>query len=312
MTPAAGVAVALGAMLGLGLWTMVTLIPRLGAPRLADRVARGLVDVSASAREHAARRPPEPASVILAIAGPVLGRARSVVSRLLGGDELVERRLRQAGLRETVDAFRSRQLLWGAAGVGAGCVLGGTLLTGTTASPTLAGGVVMLSAAAGLLAPDQLLQRAARARQRRIADEFPTVVEFLALALGAGEGVLDALRRVAQRGTGELARELGRAVDEVQSGVPLATALHRAAHAIDLPAFTRLVDQLVGALDRGSPLVEVFRAQAQDSREEGKRVLLESAGRKEVAMLVPLVFLILPVTIVFAVYPGLLVLRLGF
>ena len=41
----------------------------------------------------------------------------------------------------------------------------------------------------------------------------------------------------------------------------------------------------------------MLRAQAQDSREEGKRHLLEAAGKKEVAMLVPLVFLILPVTI---------------
>jgi len=58
--------------------------------------------------------------------------------------------------------------------------------------------------------------------------------------------------------------------------------------------------------------VEVLRAQAQDSRDDAKRQLLESAGRKEVAMLVPLVFLILPVTVVFALFPATLVLELGF
>ncbi len=41
-------------------------------------------------------------------------------------------------------------------------------------------------------------------------------------------------------------------------------------------------------------------------------MLLELAGKKEVAMLVPLVFLILPVTILFAVYPGIVVLQVGF
>ena len=40
---------------------------------------------------------------------------------------------------------------------------------------------------------------------------------------------------------------------------------------VGLPALTRTVDQLVGALERGTPLVEVFRAQAQDSRDDAKR-----------------------------------------
>ena len=138
------------------------------------------------------------------------------------------------------------------------------------------------------------------------------MVEFLTLALSAGEGILDALKRVARTGNGELARELGRVVSEVNTGMPLPDSLQRCAAMIGLPALSRTIDQLLGALERGTPLVEVLRAQAQDSREEGKRQLLEAAGKKEVAMLVPLVFLILPVTVVFAIFPGILVLRLGF
>jgi len=79
-----------------------------------------------------------------------------------------------------------------------------------------------------------------------------------------------------------------------------------------LTSLTRFVDQVVGAIDRGSPLAEVLRAQAQDGREEAKRTLLEAAGKKEVAMMVPLVFLILPMTILFAIFPGLFVLQAGF
>jgi tight adherence protein C len=138
------------------------------------------------------------------------------------------------------------------------------------------------------------------------------VLEFLTLSLSAGEGVLDALKRVARVGNGELSRELGRVVGEINAGVPLADALQRCATTIGLPTLTRTVDQLLGALDRGTPLVEVLRAQAQDSRDETKRALLESAGKKEVAMLVPLVLLILPVTVIFAIFPGVMVLRLGF
>jgi tight adherence protein C len=56
----------------------------------------------------------------------------------------------------------------------------------------------------------------------------------------------------------------------------------------------------------------VLQAQAQDAREESKRELLELAGKKEVAMLFPLVFLILPITIAFAIFPGIFVLQVGF
>ena len=65
-----------------------------------------------------------------------------------------------------------------------------------------------------------------------------------------------------------------------------------------------------GALYRHFPskaemFVEVFRDAA-------KRDLIEFAGRKEIAMLVPLIFLILPVTVAFALFPGYLVLQAGF
>lgn len=57
-------------------------------------------------------------------------------------------------------------------------------------------------------------------------------------------------------------------------------------------------------LERGTPLAEVLRAQAVDVREAGKRALLEAGGRKEIAMMVPVVFLVLPVTVLFALFPG--------
>jgi tight adherence protein C len=53
----------------------------------------------------------------------------------------------------------------------------------------------------------------------------------------------------------------------------------------------------------------VLRVQAADAREHARRQLLEAAGKKEIAMMVPLVFLILPTTVAFAVFPGLLVLQ---
>ncbi len=310
VSPLISAAVGLGIVLGLGLWTLAAALPTLGAGRLADRVAPYVLDVSADARELRARRSGEPGTVIAELVAPLVARVLRGVAALLGGDATVERRLRQAGSRLGVSAFRGRQLLWAAGGAVAGVLAALLLARSTALTPVIAAAVA--PAASGLLLPEQLLGHRARARMRRIADELPTVLEFLSLALSAGETVRDALRRVGRVGSGDLAGELARVMAEVEVGVPLTEALQRCADALESPALSRTVEQLVTALDRGSPLVEVLRAQAQDAREDAKRHLLESAGRKEVAMLVPLVFLILPVTVVFALFPATLVLELGF
>ena len=68
---------------------------------------------------------------------------------------------------------------------------------------------------------------------------------------------------------------------------------------------------MIAALEHGAPLAAVLQAQAGDAREDAKRILIEQAGRKEILMLLPLVFLILPLSVFFAIYPGLFILRLG-
>ena len=66
----------------------------------------------------------------------------------------------------------------------------------------------------------------------------------------------------------------------------------------------RFVDGMVVALERGTPIAEVLRAQAADARSGERNRLMELAGRKDVAMLVPVVFLILPTVVLVALYPG--------
>lgn len=312
MSATTAIAVALGIVLGLGLWSLVAMLPRMGASRLAERVAPHVLDVSAEARALRARRHGEPASVLAALVAPALERAGRGVATLLGGDTTVARRLRQSGSPLSVSGFRARQLLWTAGGAALGSVASLLLMRAAAVSPAVAAVLAVASAASGLLVPEQLLARRARSRMRRIAEELPTVLEFLSLALAAGETVRDSLRRVARIGSGDLAQEFRRVMADIEVGVSLTDALQRAAASLELPALTRVIEQLVTAIERGSPLVEVLRAQAQDARDDAKRQLLEAAGRKEVAMLVPLVFLILPVTVLFALFPATLVLELGF
>jgi len=301
-----------GAVLGIGLWSLVSLTPRLSRPRLAHRLAPYLLDVSGEARVFVGRRSIDPIPVLGTLFSPVFGSLAQALASALGGADAVERRLRQSGSTRTVDAFRSEQLAWaliaaaGALLVVVGTPLGrGWPLIVQVAAPVTA-------AAAGVVLRDTVLKRAATARLARIDSELPTILEFLTLSLAAGEGILDALRRVSGSTSGELSREFAGLINDVHAGVSVTTALTELSRRMRLTSLTRFVDQVVGAIDRGSPLAEVLRAQAQDGREEAKRTLLEAAGKKEVAMMVPLVFLILPMTILFAIFPGLFVLQAGF
>ena len=138
--------------------------------------------------------------------------------------------------------------------------------------------------------------------------EFPVLADLLALAVVAGEAPQDALQRVCRLTGGELARDLGDALARARTGTPLTTGLGAVAERTTLEPFARFVQGIVVGIERGTPLADVLRAQAVDVREIGKRALLEAGGRKEISMMVPVVFLILPVTVVFALYPGLLTL----
>ncbi|MDX6224616.1 MAG: tight adherence protein, partial [Frankiales bacterium] len=178
------------------------------------------------------------------------------------------------------------------------------LAKGSTASPVALLILCLLAGVTGVLLRDRWLTREVARREQRMLAEFPTIAELLALAVTAGEGPVGALERVVRVSRGELALELGRALADARAGATLVQSLERLAARTSLPPLARFVDGVVIAVERGTPLAEVLRAQAGDVREAGKRALLDSGGKKEIAMMVPVVFLVLPVTVLFALYPG--------
>jgi tight adherence protein C len=294
---------ALGLAAGLGLLLVWAGLPRNRRATLSDRVHPYLRDAPRPSRLLEARATGVP-TVFGVLARPVVSDLGARIERVLGGAASVRRRLLRAGKAPDVERFRAEQVLWGAAGTVVGLVVGVLMWLGRGGSVLPAVVITLVGAGMGVVARDQWLSREANTREQRMLAEFPTVAELLALAVGAGEGAVGALERVCRLSRGELATELGRCLADARAGANLQTALQGLADRTGLVSLARFVDGMVIAVERGTPLAEVLRAQAQDVREEGRRAVMEAGGKKEIAMMVPVVFLVLPITVLFAIFPG--------
>lgn len=293
---------ALGFLAGLGLVLAWAGLPRHRRPSLADRVLPYLRDTPRPSRLLADDA--HGSGLLRIVATPLVRDLAHAVERVLGGAAAVRSRQLRAGSAPDVDRFRAEQVLWGVAGAVGGAAFGTVVAMARGSSVASVLLLTALGFGLGVTGADYLLTLRAVRRERRMLAEFPTVAELLALTVGAGEGAVGALERVCRLSHGELAAELGRCLADARAGANLPTALNGLADRTGLASLRRFVDGVVVAVERGTPLAEVLRAQAQDVREEGRRSLMESGGRKEIAMMVPVVFLILPVTVLFAVFPG--------
>ncbi|WP_182379840.1 type II secretion system F family protein [Nocardioides sp. WS12] len=302
-----------GSLLGLGTTTGLALVATrviaMRRPRLESRVLPYVRDLASADRPVA---PLEPSNAVAAVFGPLLRRAAEGIERVVGGTPSVRRRLSRAGLEISVHDFRVQQVLWGLAGFGIAAVYG---VLRTWTRPTNPLPLLLLCVGAfviGVLLRDNRLSTQVKQREVAMVAEFPTIAELLALAVAAGEGPVAALARVVRRSGGELSRELGEVLAHIRTGEPVADAFDRLAGTTGVSVVARFAHGIAVAVERGTPLADVLHAQAADVREAGRRALIEQASRKEIFMMVPVVFLVLPVTVLFAFWPGFIGLSLTY
>lgn len=149
-----------------------------------------------------------------------------------------------------------------------------------------------------------LKQRCVR-RLQDMEGEFPAVIEMLTLAVGAGESPASALKRISLRANGLLANQFAKVIQEIEDGKSLTGALDDLSKRLASDSIRRFVDSLAISLSRGSSLVETLSHNAHEVRNQERVRLLSAAGKSEISMMIPVVFLILPISILFALYPSL-------
>lgn len=222
------------------------------------------------------------------------------LARLPDGTRIQER-LEKIGRGNQYAEFRSRQFTIASASACAGAV-GLTFL----ASPTFATLVISSSIFLGVCAlVDRHLSVEVVRYRLSVENEFAALIEMLTLSLSAGETPLSAMARLSRHSRSALGREFTIVVDSVKEGSPFHVALDAMGRRIDSVLIRRFVDALITAMLRGAPLVDVLQRHAAEARESQRNILMNKAGKAEISMMVPVVFLILPVSVLFALWPSL-------
>jgi tight adherence protein C len=305
----------LGAVVGI-LWAVGLLLMLSSLPWFRRRSLVQRVSPFAGHMEPGVRRADTGGDTVGALLQPWVRasteRFRALASRMfssISGDEsTLINRLRAAGRDASNEAavhHRQRQFLWCICGLTAGLLGVGVIASSGRDVPMIAGTLlVALVGLSAVMLHDYQLATAVRTRRELMAAELPPTAELLALAVGAGESTSAALARVARVSSGALATEFASAAEAARAGASVLQCLGQMADSVDLPPLRRMVDAITVAVDRGTPLAEVLRAQAADLRAEMSRASIESAGRKEIAMLLPVVFMVMPTVVVVALYPG--------
>ena len=133
--------------------------------------------------------------------------------------------------------------------------------------------------------------------------------DLFAVALVSGQNPRAGIEIIAEYLTPNFELGIRKAIRENAFGKPLMTALSEMVEQKETRVLKPLIKQMETAIERGTPLAEVSRAFAEDQRLKFRNLLMKQAAAKEISMLVPVVFVVLPSVLAVAMYPALTVLQ---
>jgi tight adherence protein C len=140
--------------------------------------------------------------------------------------------------------------------------------------------------------------------QAELNQELSKILQMLAIMISAGESSIAALRYISERSSGRLATLIKASLENYNNNGNLFSTLEFVSSATNSTQVRRLLNAIRISSERGSPMLDTLQNQVRSLNKEIKVNLLNKAGKSEIALLVPVVFLILPTSILFAVWPS--------
>ncbi|VXC72176.1 Type II/IV secretion system protein TadC, associated with Flp pilus assembly [Arthrobacter sp. 9V] len=152
--------------------------------------------------------------------------------------------------------------------------------------------------------PDLLIHGRAAERQKAIQTELPNTLDQMLISVEAGLGFEGAMSRAGQNGSGPLAMEMLRTLQDMQAGRSRKEAYVALAERVDVHDLRAFVGAIVQADTYGIAIANVLRTQAKQMRIRRRQRAEEQAMKLPVKVLFPLMFCILPVLFIVIMGPA--------
>jgi tight adherence protein C len=284
---------------------MSTMLPLLAAALLALAVPLfvfAIVPARATARTNITQNPVLAPAASAATASVPSGRSTLRWIAPPRAIERLERALQLANVANEWPLHRVLRLKLIATLVAVGC---GALFVAS--GPVLGRGVAALVLVVLVyLAPDVIVASRAKERQDRIQLELPDALDQVTIAVEAGLGLETAIARAGQFGSGPLAEELTRTIQDMRVGFSRKEAWLSLAARTDVVDLRRFARAIMQADQYGVSVGHVVRTQAKELRGKRRQRAEEKAMKVPVKILFPLMFSILPVLFIVVLGPGVL------
>jgi tight adherence protein C len=141
-------------------------------------------------------------------------------------------------------------------------------------------------------------------KQSEINEELVVILQMISIMISAGESPMAALKYVSNRSDGYLPKLFNKSFEKYSTGINLTQTLEFIANATNSAQVRRLTNSIQIAVERGTPVLDVLNNQILTLNKQINLALLKRSGKSEIALLIPVVFLILPVSISFAIWPS--------
>jgi tight adherence protein C len=148
------------------------------------------------------------------------------------------------------------------------------------------------------------------AKSSRLKEEVIAITAVFALALRGGSTVVSALEQSLENANGDVAERLRLVLAALELGLPLHRAVAEVSGAGSSPEVEELLNKLLVANQTGTGLADQLDSLNDSLAGQVAVAKLARATANETKMLLPLVFLILPVTVLIALFPSIQILNL--
>ncbi|RBY95505.1 type II secretion system F family protein [Blastococcus sp. TF02-8] len=166
--------------------------------------------------------------------------------------------------------------------------------------------VAVLATVVAYFVPELLLYSRGQERQEAIGLELADTLDQMTIAVEAGLGFESAMARAGKNGTGPLAEELVRTLQDIAVGQPRRDAYLALAERTGVPDLRRFIAAIVQADAYGVSIADVLRTQAQVMRLKRRQRAEEKAMQIPVKVIFPLILCILPTLFIVLLGPAVL------